>query len=251
VFNLQTTISKGGISISFQGIQEFFANQTTIVTEYLNALSDSEKSAVFHDLGNFILTILYGFSQCEAMRDSNNNPCQKLPPAVLPQELVKLKYSQWKRDIFAPNKPRFSQFWNESELEQVETQMQDLLKDYNYSNPVLKKIVDQLGEKDSFEKCWSAIENFDGKIEESQVKVNPHSTYYYWLRMFSGSLACALPNTATVESDFSILKWEKDCHRSSLSDLSLEGIFQAKQRKSIPIVLERMRKEKGKEKAFK
>ena len=60
-----------------------------------------------------ILTILYGVSHCEAMHDSNNNPCQKLPPAVLPQELVKLKYSQWKKDVFAPNKPRFSQFWNE------------------------------------------------------------------------------------------------------------------------------------------
>ena len=36
-------------------------------------------------------------------------------------------------------------------------------------------------------------------------------------------------NTATVESDFSILGWEKDEYRLSLTDLALEGIIQCKQ----------------------
>jgi hypothetical protein len=35
--------------------------------------------------------------------------------------------------------------------------------------------------------------------------------------------------TATVESDFSVLSWEKDEHRKCLSDLALEGIMQSKQ----------------------
>ena len=37
------------------------------------------------------------------------------------------------------------------------------------------------------------------------------------------------PNTATFESDFSILKWEKDANRKSITDLSLEGVMQSKQ----------------------
>ena len=36
-------------------------------------------------------------------------------------------------------------------------------------------------------------------------------------------------NTATVESDFSILDWEADEYRISLTNLSLEGILQYKQ----------------------
>ena len=48
-----------------------------------------------------------------------------------------------------------------------------------------------------------------------------------------GGLATVFPNTATVESDFSILKWEKDDHRKSLTNLSLEGILQAKQWETI------------------
>lgn len=36
-------------------------------------------------------------------------------------------------------------------------------------------------------------------------------------------------NTASVESDFSVLGWKKDEYRMSLTNLSLEGIMQCKQ----------------------
>ncbi|KAG9416837.1 hypothetical protein AC1031_001229 [Aphanomyces cochlioides] len=52
---------------------------------------------------------------------------------------------------------------------------------------------------------------------------------YQSLRQYAAGLATVFPNTTSVESDFSILKWEKDEFRSSMLDLSLEGIFQAKQ----------------------
>ena len=50
------------------------------------------------------------------------------------------------------------------------------------------------------------------------------------LRTFCGGLATVFPNTTSVESDFSILKWELDEFRSSLMHLSVEGAIQAKQR---------------------
>jgi hypothetical protein len=49
------------------------------------------------------------------------------------------------------------------------------------------------------------------------------------LRSFCGGLATVLTNTTSVESDFSILKWELDENRTAFMHLSLEGIFQAKQ----------------------
>ena len=49
------------------------------------------------------------------------------------------------------------------------------------------------------------------------------------LRDFCGGIATAFPNTAAVESDFSVLGWEKDEYRLELSDLYLEGILQSKQ----------------------
>ena len=42
-------------------------------------------------------------------------------------------------------------------------------------------------------------------------------------------MATAFPGTSNVESDFSIVKWEKDVMQMNLSDFSLEGILHAKQ----------------------
>ena len=49
------------------------------------------------------------------------------------------------------------------------------------------------------------------------------------LRDFCGGIATVFPNTASVESDFSILGWEKDKFRLSITDLSLEGVTHCKQ----------------------
>ncbi len=49
------------------------------------------------------------------------------------------------------------------------------------------------------------------------------------LRLFCGGLASAFANTTCVESNFSILKCEKDAYRTCLMALSLKGVFQTKQ----------------------
>jgi hypothetical protein len=49
------------------------------------------------------------------------------------------------------------------------------------------------------------------------------------LELFCGGLATLLPGTASVESDFSIVNYEKDQYRAKLTDFSLEGIMHAKQ----------------------
>jgi hypothetical protein len=45
------------------------------------------------------------------------------------------------------------------------------------------------------------------------------------LRSFYGGLATVLTNMTSVESNFSILKWELDENRTAFMHLSLEGIF--------------------------
>jgi len=58
--------------------------------------------------------------------------------------------------------------------------------------------------------------------------------------MFCDGLANVFANTTSIESDFSILKWEKNDFRQSMMNLMLEGIFHAKQRRivmGIPILI--------------
>ncbi|KAF1785849.1 hypothetical protein GQ600_25698 [Phytophthora cactorum] len=52
---------------------------------------------------------------------------------------------------------------------------------------------------------------------------------YKVLQQFCGVLTAAFPNTATVESDFSFIGWERNEYRRSLTNFSLEGILHAKQ----------------------
>ena len=52
---------------------------------------------------------------------------------------------------------------------------------------------------------------------------------YASLQDFCEGIATVFANTTTVESDFSILGWEKDEYRMSLTNLFLEGILQCKQ----------------------
>ena len=62
---------------------------------------------------------------------------------------------------------------------------------------------------------------------------------FFELQLFCGGLATLFPGTATVESDFSIVNYEKDRYRAKLTDFSLEGIMQAKQYDLVMSLLKR------------
>ncbi|RQM30529.1 hypothetical protein B5M09_012899 [Aphanomyces astaci] len=94
----------------------------------------------------------------------------------------------------------------------IDQDHRDLVKAYK-DEPGIKAIIDAHCNKTNFNDCWNCI----GRARFSQ------------LRRFCSGMAFVLAKTTWVESDFSILKWEKDEFLMNLLDLSLEGIFQAKQ----------------------
>ena|SRR5437773_12384954 len=94
--------------------------------------------------------------------------------------------------------------------------MHNLLLAYQYDT-TLRSVLDKCDNNTSFELGWSIVSN------EVQVRK------FDILRDFCGGIATIFLNTATVESDFSVLGWEKNEYRQSLTDLSLEGIMQCKQ----------------------
>jgi len=98
-----------------------------------------------------------------------------------------------------------------NQIADLETEFRELCLKYQ-SNSVFTKAIDACDSNTSFQQAWSIV--------EGQFDV---------IRNFCGGIATVFANTATVESDFSILGWEKDEYRMSLTDLSLEGIIQCKQ----------------------
>jgi len=93
-------------------------------------------------------------------------------------------------------------------------QHSDLLFAYRHE-PTLRTALEGCDDQTSFENGWKIVSDETRKFDI--------------LREFCGGIATVFPNTGTVESDFSVLGWEKDEYRQSLTDLSLEGIMQCKQ----------------------
>jgi hypothetical protein len=73
----------------------------------------------------------------------------------------------------------------------------------------------------------SPIDSFDDSAAYLDAWIGLQNTYPL-LERFVGGLATIFPGTSTVESDFSVVKYEKNKNRMSLTDASLEGILHAK-----------------------
>ena len=78
--------------------------------------------------------------------------------------------------------------------------------------PSIKEVLDAHDHKTFFNDAWDSV-----------------NTRFVTLRQFCGGLASMFPNTTSVESDFSMVKWEKDAHHTGLTSLSLEGVMHSKQ----------------------
>lgn len=107
--------------------------------------------------------------------------------------------------------PRLLYRWSSAEIDVIDQEFQELQSAYNRESS-FKTVLDACDRSTSFEDGW--------KLAQDR---------FLTLREFCGGLATAFPGTSTVESDFSIVKWEKDNSRVSLTDFSLEGILHANQ----------------------
>ena len=65
-------------------------------------------------------------------------------------------------------------------------------------------------------------------------------TQFQKLKRLCGGFASVFPRTSTVESDFSVIGWEKNEYRTALTDFSLEGILQCKQYEVLTKILNKI-----------
>jgi hypothetical protein len=137
-------------------------------------------------------------------------------PPVMPAELVTMRTAKFISDVLDTYRDHVSRWWPAIEIGQIEKDHKKLVAEYNAIESVVKTKIDQHDHTTSFNSAWDDLKR---RFEA--------------LRAFSGNLASAFPNTTSVESDFSILEWEKDDNRKAMTNLSLEGTFQAKQRELV------------------
>ena len=84
------------------------------------------------------------------------------------------------------------QCWGEAAVRRLESDHAALRRAY-LNEASDKRYFDALSDSTSFEQAWAVVKD-----------------RFPDLQSFAGALATLFPNTSSVESDFSILGWEKD-----------------------------------------
>ena len=152
-----------------------------------------------------------GFLKTQAQRNHNNVARTIEAPLVMPAELVKMRTGAFINDNLDPFRQHLEKFWSAEQIDQVECDHNDMLLAYA-REPSIKEVLDAHDHKTFFDDAWDNVK-----------------TRFLTLRQFCGGLVSMFPNTTSLESNFSIVKWEKDAHRTCLSSLSLAGVMYFKQ----------------------
>ena len=178
----------------------------------LQVLDDVLHRKALHSIGNLSIRIVEGIVNIQAERNHRNNADSDLP-CVLPHELVKMSTGDFGNTTVDTHLQQLRHSWSEESIAEIENQHRQLVIAYR-EEPALKSALDAYARISikSFDTAWEIVE---GRFEI--------------LRDFCGGIATVFANTASVESDFSILGWEKDKFRLSITDLSLEGVMHCKQ----------------------
>ncbi|KAI9915008.1 hypothetical protein PsorP6_007491 [Peronosclerospora sorghi] len=95
--------------------------------DLFNSLSAEDQSHVLHEVGQYTLQLICGWSDVQAERDERNNAGSIAPP-VLPSQLVKLPTGTFISDVLDKYRAHIGLYWSAEDVEQVEADHRDVNK---------------------------------------------------------------------------------------------------------------------------
>lgn len=178
----------------------------------INSLSEPIWQVFLWNVVFFIFDIVDGFMNCITLQDERGSSSDMDCPPLYPFELVKLKG----RDIshlIIQQKSRLDCSWSLFAIDKIGSQFSELCTMYK-NVLACREAIDTYDHQCSFDDAWSLL-CLSGR--------------FIFLLDFVGGLGLPFPNTAHVESDFSMLKFMKNVFNMSLTNFSLEEFLQCKQ----------------------
>jgi hypothetical protein len=203
----------GDFSISQENVVKFIRDRGLfVIAKYEELLiSPGFIAEDFHrEIGVLVCSILDGLYATFPLRNSDNEATYDDIPPTLPQELLQLSGAEFS-SLLQAQVARLLASRNQDFVDAIELDHQDMLL-RKRTEPAFVAAINEIDPSADFKSAWSL----------------PILKNYSALEEFAGGLAVAFPTTATVESDFSILRWEMNDGRQNASSLSIEGIFQCK-----------------------
>ncbi|KAI0565239.1 Arginyl-tRNA--protein transferase 1 [Gracilaria domingensis] len=195
-------------------LAEFIEDQGFETCEEFHELGCFDKQVLMEFLAKLFSSAYIRIIALAAERDKENAAAEALAPPVLLHELAQLRPKVFNNMV---------------------RKQRNRLRLHSKRN--IEKVVPN--EFAQFRKYVSSTENWATQIAASKQYKEFDNAWrgfrakYKELHRFAAGLATIFPGTATVEADFSVIKWEKDEYLQALTDVSLEGILQAKQHKTL------------------
>ena len=200
---------------------KFIDNCGTFVMERLQQLSNPDDGGnlsvyalVLDSVARMFVDLIQGIDSIQAERDASNGhaaPDDLIPPST-PSQLQFLSNRDFSI-LLQQQRERLLHTWERAEIDGLEERFDDMKRLIAQDTARIKAIVQDKKQLGSFAKARAPFNN----------------NHFEPLKRFFGGLATVFPGTAAVESDFSLINWEKDDYCTNLTDLSLEGILHCKQ----------------------
>lgn len=213
-----THLKHGNFAIKVADLEDILLDTGGFANTKWGLLDQEAKVEALWSIAQMMLTIVDGLYGVSARRDALNAAVYEDPAPVRPQDLMDFGGAAFGR-LVEQQRPRLTTVVTDQAIAKIEDE-HAALKALVRGDPALRAALADLKPFAAFKESWettglNARRNFPILME------------------FAGGLACPFPATATVESDFSIVRWEKDNGRGALENLSLEGIMQCKQHKAL------------------
>ena len=184
------------------------------VYQQLEVENEARFKEITKSVANMFVKLIYGISILSPERDSQNNATSDLPPCQ-PYSIATLSAFEFS-GLVKSQSERLTSSYPESYMDELMEEFKSFEDKFKY-DAGFKATVDLTNNRTAtFENNWKIFNSSFPKLVE-----------------FCGGLASVFAGTSTVESDFSIIGFEKDDYRHNLTDLSLEGILHTKQKKII------------------
>lgn len=221
--NLNQCATRGSYAVKVCDALVYVRYHGTFVIDCLAAFNGEEVTRIGKMIGTLFVGLYAGIKGIVATRTSQNSASENEVPPVSPHQLVQWRTSEL-CELLRGHRGRLENAgWSRENIDHIEADHRGLLNAFREES-VFKTAVKECSDSSTtFEDGWSLTL---GRFEQ--------------LRQFCGGLASIFPNTARVEADFSLIGWEKDHYRQSLTDLSLEGILHAKQFDTLRSLSERL-----------
>ena len=187
-------------------------DQGLYVVQSLRQMDQNNADNIVLSVASMFVKLFIGLEAISAERDRTNGPMATGCFPCLPAEFLELRGRDF-ANLVDRYFQRLSLNWTRQRIDLLGFQHAGF-RDLCDKNPRVRLTISRSALDLTFDEAWAV----------SELK-----TRFPELCEFAGGLASIFPNTASVESDFSSLKWEKDDFRSLLTDFALEGILHCKQ----------------------